>query len=64
VDVYQGEGPVDRVARFLDALAVCNAFKGPRTPLQPAGLLGRPGADGFYHELLESDLRALVEGSR
>lgn len=58
--VYVGTGPADRVIRFLDAVAAANAEHGQRAPLEPAGLLGRPGTDGYYHELLEDDLRALA----
>lgn len=52
-------GARDRVTRFLDAVAASTAGHGPRSELAPAGLMGWRGADGYYHELTEADLREL-----
>lgn len=56
---YEGTGPVDRVRAFLDA----HEARGERSPLEPRGVAGAVGADGFYHDLLVDDLRSLLSRS-
>ena len=58
---YAGTGPKDRVRAFLDAVAATNEGR-VRSGLAPAGLMGWRGGDGYYHELTEADLWALVGG--
>jgi len=55
---YPGESPRDRVQAFLDAVGARE-----KSPLEPAGVAGVRGEDGFYHELLVEDLRSLLSRS-
>lgn len=60
--LYTGSGPADRVSRFLDAVEETHP-RSHRSSIEPAGLMSWRGKDGFYHELLPEDLRALVRAA-
>lgn len=60
---YDGTGPADRVGRFLDAVEASGRARGTRSEFEPEGLMGRRGTDGYYHELRQDDLRALLTGA-
>ena len=50
-----------RVEAFLDALDALDSGR-ERSRYEPAGVAGIPGSDGQYHDLLPTDLRALLAG--
>ena len=60
---YEGTSPEDRVRAFLAALDANRLKHGPKSPLEPRGVAGVPGEDGFYHDLLEEDVRSLLSRS-
>ena len=60
---YEGTSPEDRVEAFLTALDANRLKHGPKSPLEPRGVAGCPGEDGFYHDLLEEDVRSLLSRS-
>ena len=61
---YIGTGPVDRVEKLVAAADAFDWGRVRTNPAEPPGIMGLPGADGYYHDLLLDDLRDVVQKAR